>query len=146
MIFDEIIDVKFEEMRNFYQLYIQEKAGEWIFQHYLSDGIFKTLVYLSEITLCALGTVLLIEEFENGLRLNCLGIVLEDMIKKNDIQLILTSHHPHIINNISPQHWIVVMREDLRIHSKSSAELGIGQTKYDAFFELMNRLEHEGVL
>lgn len=146
LIFDQIIDVKFEEAGNFYQLYLQEKSGEWVSQQYISDGMLKTLVYLSEVTLCVPGTVLLIDEFENGLGLNCLGIVLEEMMEKNNIQLILTSHHPYIINSIPPQHWIVVMREDLTIHSKSAAELGIGQTKYDAFFELMNRLEYEGVL
>ena len=115
-------------------------------QQYISDGMFKTLVYLSEVTLCSPGTVLLIDEFENGLGLNCLGIVLEEMMEKNNVQLILTSHHPYIINNIPPQHWTVVMREELMIHSKSAVELGIGETKYDAFFELMNRLEYEGVL
>lgn len=146
LIFDQIIDVKFEEAGNFYQLYLQEKSGEWVSQQYISDGMLKTLVYLSEVTLCIPRTVLLIDEFENGLGLNCLGIVLEEMMEKNNIQLILTSHHPYIINSIPPQHWIVVMREDLTIHSKSAAELGIGQTKYDAFFELMNRLEYEGVL
>lgn len=146
LIFEQIIDIKFEEVGTFYQLYIKEKSGEWVSQQYISDGMFKTLVYLSEVTLCSPGTVLLIDEFENGLGLNCLGIVLEEMMEKNNVQLILTSHHPYIINNIPPQHWTVVMREELMIHSKSAVELGIGETKYDAFFELMNRLEYEGVL
>ncbi len=146
LIFEQVTEVKFMEENNLYQLYLKEKSGDWITQDSISDGMLKTLVYLSEVILCKPGTILLIDEFENGLGLNCLGMVLEEMVQRSDIQLILTSHHPYIINNIPTQYWTIMMREDLTIHSKSAAELGIGQTKYDAFFELMNRLEYEGVL
>ena len=146
IIFEQVTDIKFQEEGNTYQLYLQEKSEAWVTQEVISDGMFKTLVYLSEIILSEPGTVLLIDEFENGLGLNCLGIMLDEMMQRRDIQLIVTSHHPYIINNVPTENWTVVMREGLMIHSKSAADLGIGQTKYDAFFELMNRLEYEGVL
>ena len=67
------------------------------------------------------------------------------MIQKQGIQMILTRHHPYIINNITPSCWFIVHRIDSIVSNKTAIELGIGQTKYDAFFELMNRLEYEGV-
>lgn len=144
LIFDQIEDLKFEVVEQQYVLYVKEKSSDWIAHPNLSDGMLKTLVYISEVTLAKPGTVLLIDEFENGLGLNCLGLVLEEMIQKQDIQMILTSHHPYIINNIAPACWVIIHRVESTVLNKTAIELGIGQTKYDAFFELMNRLEYEG--
>ena len=145
LIFEEVEDLTFETIENQYVLRLKDKSGATLTHHNLSDGMLKTLIYLSEVTLAKPGTVLLIDEFENGLGLNCLGLILEEMIQKQGIQMILTSHHPYIINNITPSCWVIVHRIDSIVSNKTAIELGIGQTKYDAFFELMNRLEYEGV-
>jgi predicted ATPase len=145
LIFEEIEDIKFEEINKHYVLLIKLTSGDSIPYYQLSDGMLKTLLYLTEVTSAKPGTILLIDEFENGLGLNCLGLLLEEMIQKQGIQMILTSHHPYIINNILPSCWVIMYRIEATVINKTAIELGIGQTKYDAFFELMNRLEYEGV-
>ena len=108
--------------------------------------MLKTFYYLTEVILSESGSLLLIDEFENGLGLNCMGPLLEQIVAREDLQLILSSHHPYIINNIPSESWQIITREQSTIHAQSAEEFGIGKTRYDAFFELMNRLEFEGVL
>ena len=78
----------------------------------------------------------MIDEFENGLGLNCMGPLLEQIVTREDLQLILSSHHPYIINNIPNEAWQIITSEQSTIHVQSAEEFGIGKTKYDAFFEL----------
>ena len=126
------------------QLFFKDPADNWLNLDTLSDGMLKSFYYLTEIILSPAGSIILIDEFENGLGLNCMGPLLEQMLIREDIQLILSSHHPYIIHNIPNEAWRIITREQSLIHVQSAQEFGIGQTKYDAFFELMNRLEFEG--
>ena len=57
------------------------------------------------------GSVILIDEFENSLGVNCLDEITEDVVKESRrLQFILTSHHPYIIldsGENDPPDWSV---------------------------------------
>ena len=76
-------------------------VDKWIKQENISSGMFRSLIHISEIYLCSEGSVFLIDEFENSLGINCINELTNDILSsKRQIQFILTSHHPYIINNI----------------------------------------------
>jgi AAA15 family ATPase/GTPase len=56
--------------------------------------MLKTLLHLSELYFSLPGSVILIDEFENSLGVNCLDAVTEDINDSpNQLQFIITSHH-----------------------------------------------------
>ena len=138
-IFPNIEDIRFQSN----QLLFKEKEMNWFSYKQLSDGMLKTFIYVYEIVLAEKGSVLLIDEIENGLGLNCMNVLLEELIQRDDLQFIISSHHPYIINNIPTPYWQIISRKQDVIMSRSSEDFGIGQTRYDAFFELMNGLYYE---
>jgi hypothetical protein len=75
-------------------------VDRWISQWDLSMGMLKTLAHIVEIYLLDEGSILLIDEFENSLGVNCIDVVSELLNDRKDIQFIITSHHPYIINKI----------------------------------------------
>ncbi len=90
-------------------------------------------------------SLVLIDEFENGLGVNCIDILCELMLsERNDLQLIITSHHPKIINAIDKEKWKIIERDGSVIRNRISQELGIGNNQHDAYFNLINRWEFEG--
>ncbi len=111
----------------------------------ISSGMFKTLLHLAEIKLMADGFVILIDEFENSLGVNCIDIVAEDLLKPGrNLQYIITSHHPYIINNIDMKYWKVVMRDGTKVSTKTADELKLGKSKHQAFKQLLNLEEFTG--
>jgi hypothetical protein len=50
-------------------------VDRWITQSNLSMGMLKTLAHITEIYLLAEGSILLIDEFENSLGVNCIDVV-----------------------------------------------------------------------
>ena len=144
-IFDSVEDIKLINRKQAaLELFFKEKGQDYLEIYKMSDGMLKPLYNLTEFVLSEPGTLLLIDEFENGLGLNCMGPLLEEVIGRDDLQLILSSHHPYVINNIPSQFWRIITRQQGMIQVHTDEEFGIGQTKYDAFFELINRLEFEG--
>ncbi|OPJ60417.1 ATP-binding protein [Clostridium chromiireducens] len=144
-IFNKVEDIKFEfNEDDFYCLFIKEKNCEWIEQIQISQGMIKSLAHLILLKTLPEGSVVLIDEFENGLGINCLDMITEKIVDtENDIQFIITSHHPYIINNIHPDYWKVVSRKCSNIITRPAKDLGIGETKHDSFFQLINVLEFE---
>lgn len=121
-------------------LKIREKDVEsWIKYPDISAGMYRTLCQIIMLTLAEDGDVILIDEFENGLGINCIDD-LADMASDPDvnIQIIMTSHHPYIINNIPFNNWRVVTRRGSDVSVSTSDELRIGkQSKHDAFMQLI---------
>lgn len=129
-------------LREYTVLYIKEKGfSSWIKQSNISSGMLKTLMYISELYLSPKGSVMLIDEFENSLGVNCLDSMTEIVTDNKDLQFILTSHHPYIINNISPKHWKIVTRQGGVVQVKDPQELGISKSREKAFIDLINILE-----
>ena len=121
-------------------LKLKEKNVEsWIFQPNISSGMLRTLSQIIMLTLADKGDVFLIDEFENGLGVNCINQLAElIMYPEENVQVIMTSHHPYIINTIPFECWKIVTRQasDVTIHS--ARELNIGKhSKHEAFMQLL---------
>lgn len=67
--------------------------GEWILQPEMSSGMLRTLLHLITVNAALLGSVLVVDEFENGLGKNCLPLM-TDTLLEHDSQFSRTHHHP----------------------------------------------------
>jgi len=153
-IFPQVEDVKIEAVEDNdypsipdFPIQIKEKGvNNWIFQNNLSSGMLKTLIHISELYLSPEGTVILIDEFENSLGINCIDIVTDLIVENKNIQFILTSHHPYIINNIGMEHWKIVTRKGGIVTVIDAKDLNLGKSKHQAFTQLINLEEYnEGI-
>ncbi len=152
-VFPQIEDLKFVALRDSDNIFnkvpfIQIKetgVQKWISQNQISSGMFRTLMQIAEIYLSARGTVILIDEFENSLGINCIDELTEDLLENNsaEMQFIVTSHHPYIINNISPEYWKIVTRKAGQINTQDASELNIESSHHDAFLQLINFEEYQ---
>jgi energy-coupling factor transporter ATP-binding protein EcfA2 len=119
---------------------IQEKGVKgWI--ENISSGMMKTLMYISELYLAPENSIILIDEFENSLGVNCLDSVTELVLNNKELQFIITSHHPYIINNVSPAYWKIVTRKAGLIVVKDAKDFHISESRQKAFIDLINILE-----
>lgn len=126
--------------RPFPILKIKEKnVDSWILQPNISSGMHRTLVQVITLVLADDGDVILIDEFENGLGVNCINQLADLILEPDaDIQVVMTSHHPYIINAIPFNKWKVVTREASCVKVHTAAELNIGlRSKHDAFMQLI---------
>ncbi|MFM6012295.1 MAG: AAA family ATPase [Dolichospermum sp.] len=125
-------------------IFIKEKSvPKWIREDRMSSGMLRTLIHLSEIYLSNPGTVILINEFENSLGINCINILTDDLIHENKtLQFLATSHHPYIINNIPYEYWKIVTRKDGHINIRNASDYHLGKSKQEAFTQLMKILEN----
>lgn len=102
---------------------IKEKyIDRWIFPWELSSGMLKTLGIISDLYLLPAGSVLLIDELENSLGINCIDDIGELLSTNSNIQLIVTSHHPYIINTIDMQYWRILTRQGSVVTGRKAQE------------------------
>ena len=122
---------------------IKEKSvPKWIREDRMSSGMLRTIIHLGEIFLSNEGSVILIDEFENSLGINCIDILTDDLIHENKtLQFIATSHHPYIINNIPYEYWKIVTRQGGQIRTCNASDYHLGKSKQDAFIQLNKILE-----
>ena len=153
-IFPQVEDVKIEAVEDNenpsftrFPIQIKEKGvKDWIFQNNISSGMLKTLVHISELYVSPEGTVILIDEFENSLGINCIDVVTDLIMENRNIQFILTSHHPYIINNIGMEHWKIVTRKGGVVTVIDAKDLNLGKSRHQAFMQLINLEEYsEGI-
>jgi predicted ATPase len=155
-VFDQVEDVRFEvpaiARPHFWYEYpflqIKERGiGDWIWFHNISAGMVKTFTHISEMFLWPAGTVVLIDEFENSLGTNCIDALSEELQGTRRLQFIVTSHHPYIINSISPSHWKLVTRKGNVVSAHDVTELEINPaSRQKAFLQLINLEEYrEGI-
>lgn len=145
-LFIEIEELGVEEdtIREVYLVYIKV-YGKKLLQHDISNGMLKTIYYIVELYTMSENSLVLIDEFENGLGVNCIDLLSELMLtERSDLQFIITSHHPKIINAISEEKWKIIDREVNEIKNSDSDSYGIGNSQHDAYFNLINRWEYEG--
>jgi hypothetical protein len=126
-------------------VYIKEKGVEsWIRENQISSGMLKSLMYISEQYLSPKGSVILIDQFEDGLGVNCIDSITDILTNQdNDLQFIITSHHPYIINNINPKCWKIVTRKGGSVTVKDAEEYHISSSRQKAFIDLINILEDD---
>jgi hypothetical protein len=156
-IFPQVEDIKLEPVKEkrlpflvagFPFLYIKEKGVDsWIFQKSISSGMYKTLMQITDLYLLPDNSLVLIDEFENSLGVNCIDVLTEDLLSdRRGMQFILTSHHPYIINNIDLTDWKIVTRKGGVVRVKDAEQLHLGRSKHQAFIQLMNLDEYrEGI-
>lgn len=144
-IFSFVEDVKFTVGTLFNNvtypiLLIKEKGVEqWISQEYISSGMYSTLSHLVAMTLAKDGDVMMIDEFENSLGVNCIEDVADMVLNPDaDVQFVITSHHPYVINNIDYSRWKIVTRSGGNVKVHTAEDLHIGtHSKHDAFLQLI---------
>lgn len=157
-IFPNVLDIKIEAMkdedipialskilREATIVSIKEKGTKsWI--ENISSGMMKALMYISELYLAPENCIILIDELENSLGVNCLDDITEIVLDNRKSQFIITSHHPYIINNISPAYWKIVTRKAGLVTVKDSEYFHISESRQKAFIDLINVLEDEADL
>lgn len=128
-------------------IYIKEKGvNNWINQARLSSGMFKTLMHISDLYLCAEGSVILIDEFENSLGVNCIDVLTDLLFEDENLQFIITSHHPYIINKIGMEYWKIVTRQGGVVSARDAKDFNLGKSRHQAFLQLINLEEYsEGI-
>lgn len=137
------------ESNNSYRLLFEiEEDGleNWISQQRISSGMYRTLTYLVEVLAAPEESVVVIDEFENSLGINCMPELTDFILDKSpNLQFILTSHHPYIINNIPWKTWQVVSKLNNKIRSRKALNIPELDTasSLDKFTQLVNLLECE---
>ncbi|RWX44451.1 AAA domain-containing protein, putative AbiEii toxin, Type IV TA system [Candidatus Electrothrix aarhusensis] len=130
------------------QIQIKEKyASDWIDEYGISSGMLKTLVYIAQLQLCADSSLILIDEFENSLGINCIDELTSSIVSaERGLQFIITSHHPYIINNIKHTDWKIVTRKGGAVIAHDASAFNFDKSKHKAFTQLINLdLYSEGV-
>lgn len=138
------IDIVRDTAREMYLIAIKV-YDKVLLQHEISNGMLKTIYYIVELFTMSENSLVLIDEFENGLGVNCIDLLSEMLItERKDLQFIITSHHPKIINGIPKEKWKIIDRNISVIENTGSIEYGVGNSQHDAYFNLLNRWEYEG--
>lgn len=144
-----IVETEYMPLKSRYYpfVYIKEKGvNHWIPQTHISSGMFRTLMHISELYLCADGSVILIDEFENSLGVNCIDVLTELLLENRNLQFIITSHHPYIINKISMEYWKIVTRQGGVVTARDAKDFNLGKSRHQAFMQLINLEEYaEGI-
>jgi len=145
----EPIDFHDEDVPAFMEEYpfiqIKEKGvSNWVHQNKISSGMFRSLLHISELYLSAEGTLFLIDEFENSLGINCIDELTSDILQsRRELQFILTSHHPYIINSINLKFWKLVTRNGGIVKTHDATKFNLGKSKHDAFMQLLQLEEYQ---
>lgn len=143
-IFPAVQDIDYiENEMNQYGIAIKTN-DHWVIQKNISSGMLKSLWHIINILTAEKDAVIMLDEFENGLGINCIDVV-SNMIweERPDIQIIMTSHHPYIINCIPMENWLITRRMGKKVQTISAQDYHLGQSKHEAYIELMNRLKQE---
>ena len=149
-IFSQVEDIRvLRESRRFelenrpsivFSLEMKEIGVErWISQSNISTGMLKTLTHITEIYLTPKGSVLLLDEFENSLGMNCIDVIDELLSDRKDMQFIITSHHPYLINKIPMQYWKIVTRKGSLVTARNATDYEeLSGSKHKVFTQLIN--------
>jgi len=127
------------------ELQIKERGvPNWIRRTDISSGMLRSLIHIADIYLCVDGTVFLIDEFENSLGVNCINELTDEIISTNrNVQFIITSHHPYIINNIDFSHWKLVVRKGSIVKANPVSDLIHGESSHDKFMQLIQLSQYQ---
>ncbi len=142
-IFPEVEDISYRS-NNFDEYGIAIKVKDfWITQKHISSGMLKTLWSLLYFKMLPKDSVVLIDELEDGLGVNCIEDVSDFIMNtRPDVQVLATSHHPYIINAIPMDNWVIIQRENQKIRAANAQEMSLGKSRHDAYLQLVNRLQN----
>lgn len=132
-------EIEQDEKVVIYSVELKEVGTEqWVPQEDISAGMYKTLLFITLLKLTDEESVVIIDEFENSLGVNCIDEISAELIGEASRQFIITSHHPYIINNIAQDYWKIVTRNNVHVKAKSAKEYRLGESKHEAFKQLIN--------
>jgi predicted ATPase len=122
---------------------IKERGvNDWIELAQLSSGMQKVLLMLSDVIICAEeDAIYLIDEYENSLGLNSINFLPKILLEEEtQIQFIITSHHPYIVNNFPMDKWFVFHRKGYEVSVLYGEDIikKYGKSKQEAFIKLIN--------
>ncbi len=121
---------------------IKEKnVSSWIDLKQLSSGMQKVLIIITDLVLFPRSGIYLIDEYENSLGVSAINFFPEFILSiEKDIQFIITSHHPYLINKIPIDNWYLFNRQGSNVVIKYGNELieRYGKSKQEAFVQLLN--------
>jgi ABC-type dipeptide/oligopeptide/nickel transport system ATPase component len=132
-------------LADYYALGIKEKGVQgWTVGQQISAGMQRTLVHLLSIALAPSGTVIIVDEIENGMGVNCLPQLIDHFLQRTDLQFILTSHHPYVINNIPWRYWKLVTRKgsEVTVRDATSIPSLDSASSLEKFTQLLNLEEY----
>ncbi|MEO5346080.1 MAG: ATP-binding protein [Magnetococcus sp. YQC-9] len=113
----------------------------------ISSGMLRVFSILLELALAPKGAVILIDEIENSLGVNCLPQIVDAMLARCDeVQFIITSHHPYVINNIPYEYWRLVRRQGGEVWLQDAKDIPALKnlaSYQDRFLQLINTPEFE---
>ncbi len=119
----------------------EKQVAGWIPVPELASGMQKALLILTDLYSLPEGSIYLIDEYENSLGVSVIDFLPECLNKlERDIQVIITSHHPYVINQIPIKDWIVFHRDGSTVkarYGQSNAE-HYGRSKQRQFIQLLN--------
>lgn len=143
-VFSDVDNVDIKEKDGYYIIYIKTNGVD-IDYNSVSSGMRKTMLFLCDMLTLSNDNVVLIDEYENSLGVNCLDEVLKYLyLLRDDLQFIITSHHPYIINNIDWRCCKIVQRNENSITTKKADKLIKFDNQHDYFIELINLLKRGG--
>ncbi len=128
------------------ELAVRERGVDaWIPASEMSSGMRRTMALLLTTHFAPPGAVIIIDELENSLGVNCMSEVLDLLQTRSDCQFIATSHHPYIINNLPVDTWRLVRRHGNRVRIDPVASLPSfdAGSRHQAFVQLINLPEFE---
>ncbi|MCP4603322.1 MAG: ATP-binding protein [Proteobacteria bacterium] len=121
---------------------VKEKGSDnWIPLHELSSGMQKIMLIMVDSMTLQDGGTYLIDEYENSLGISAINFFHEFVTNLDrNIQYIVTSHHPYIINSFSPRDWAVLHRSGGAVTIRYGEENleKFGQSKQESFIKLIN--------
>ena len=119
----------------------EEKINRKIPLHELSSGMQKVLLIIADIVTLPKGSIYIIDEYENSLGINAIDFLPEFLITHGtNIQFLVTTHHPYLINSMPMKTWRVFHRNGSKVTIKGGAELEekYGKSKQKVFIQLIN--------
>ena len=114
----------------------------------LSSGMQKVLLIIADIITLPKGSIYIIDEYENSLGINAIDFLPEFLDDNgSDIQFLITTHHPYLINNMPMKTWRVFHRNGSSVSIKDGKEFEerYGKSKQKAFVQLINDPFYTGV-
>ncbi len=105
-----------------------------------SSGMNRALHIIADSVLSEENDVVLIDEFEASLGVNCLDEITDHVVSDSlNRQYIVTSHHPYIINNIPTECWKIITRKGSVVIAHEALDFDIGgRSRQDAFSQLIS--------
>ena len=107
----------------------------------LSSGMQKVLLIIADILTLPKGSIYIIDEYENSLGINAIDFLPEFLAAHGkDVQFLVTTHHPYLINSMPMRTWRVFHRNGSSVSIKDGAEFEekYGKSKQKAFVQLIN--------